>query len=248
MGSRRVSSGEQGLRQRLSLIMCLTGAALCASPAAAQPANGGLAPGIAPYVPPTGRQGPAATPPAVQANRPSSPVPTAAPQVMAAPAASPAATEAANEAYVLGPGDKLRIIVFGETDLSGEFTVADNGEISFPLIGQVAAGSKTVGQVRTEIQNALKQGYLKDPRVSAEVLTFRPFYILGEVAKPGEYQYSSGISVINAVATAGGFTYRANRKYVFIKKPDADKEVRVRLTQELEVVPGETVRVGERLF
>jgi polysaccharide export outer membrane protein len=138
--------------------------------------------------------------------------------------------------------------VFGEENLSGEFTVAGNGHVSFPLIGDVQASGQTVRALQLQIVHGLKEGYLKDPRVSAEVLTFRPYYLYGEVTKPGEYPYSDGMTVLNAVATAGGFTYRANQKFVFVKRPGQIKEQRVRLTPELQLAPGETVRIVERFF
>ncbi len=226
-------------------------AAACLVPVAGQAAqtapaaNGGLAPGIAPYTPPTAASRPAAPPAAstaspASAGAPAGPVPIA--------GAAPSAADPATLSYVLGPRDKLRIIVYGEPDLTGEFTIAGDGVLSFPLIGQVHAGGRSVDDLRNELVSRLSQGYLKDPRVSAEVLTFRPYYILGEVAKPGEYPYSSAITVINAVATAGGFTYRANKNIVFIKKPTDAKEQKVKVTGELTIEPGETIRVVERLF
>ncbi len=150
--------------------------------------------------------------------------------------------------YVLGSGDNLRIIVFGEDSLTGQFTVAGNGRLSFPLIGDVQAAGKTVQQLRDEITTALADGYIKDPKVSAEVMTFRPYYVLGEVEKPGQYPYVSGITVMNAVATAGGFTYRANNHSVFIKKANEIVEHKVPLNDALELAPGDTLRVGERYF
>jgi polysaccharide export outer membrane protein len=142
----------------------------------------------------------------------------------------------------------LRIIVFGEVSMSTDYVVAGNGTVSFPLIGTVQASGKTVEQLQDEIASALADGYIKQPKVSAEVETFRPFYILGEVAKPGAYPYSDNITVVDAVATAGGFTYRANHKYVLLKRSDAATEVKAPLTDELKLAPGDTVRVLERYF
>jgi protein involved in polysaccharide export with SLBB domain len=172
------------------------------------------------------------------------------PTSAAAPLNAPAPAAAAPEAYdyVLGPGDVVRIIVFGEQSLTGEFTVAGNGILSFPLIGDVQASGKTIEDLRDEITAALQNGYVKDPKVSAEVLNFRPYYILGEVAKPGQYPYSNRITVMNAIATAGGFTYRANHAYVFIKPSDGSTERKVRLNDQLLVAPGDTIRVAERYF
>jgi protein involved in polysaccharide export with SLBB domain len=176
---------------------------------------------------------------------------SAAAPTQAVSGASPAAGVAAPDSpynYRLGAGDVLRVIVFGEENLSGQFTVAGNGILSFPLVGDLPASGKTVEEVRNEIADALRNGYVKDPKVSAEVLTFRPYFILGEVAKPGEYPYSDRITVMNAIATAGGFTYRANQKFVFIKPSDGSSEHKVRLNDQLLLAPGDTVRVAERYF
>lgn len=150
--------------------------------------------------------------------------------------------------YVLGSGDQLRIIVFGEDNLSGEFVVDSSGFISMPLIGEVAAGQKTIRDFQRSVEAKLLDGYLKDPRVSAEVLNFRPYYILGEVTTSGEYPFSNGLTVLNAVATAGGFTYRANTKVVYIKRAGEQNEVQYPLTVSTAVQPGDTIRVAERLF
>lgn len=165
-------------------------------------------------------------------------------------APSTTAPPSANQSmdYLLGPGDKVRVTVFGEQSLSGEFYVAGSGLMSLPLIGELKAGGMTVGQFQTAVQDKLKDGYLRDPRVSAEVLTFRPFYILGEVEKPGTYPYTSGLTVLNAVATAGGFTYRADKKSVYIKHNGETSEVKGELKPSTVVAPGDTIRIGERFF
>ena len=164
--------------------------------------------------------------------------------------AEPAATAANAQAmdYLLGPGDKVRVTVYGEESLSGEFFVSGTGLMSLPLIGEIKVGGMTVGQFQTAVQDKLKDGYLKDPRVSAEVLTFRPFYILGEVEKPGTYPYTSGLTVLNAVATAGGFTYRADKKSVYIKRNGDTSENKGELKPSTLVSPGDTIRIGERFF
>ncbi len=149
--------------------------------------------------------------------------------------------------YTLGSGDKLRVIVFGEQDLSGEFDVTGTGKVSLPLIGQVQATGLTLNQFEDEIANKLKEGYLTSPKVSVEVLNYRPFYIIGEVDKPGEYPYTNGMSVLNAVAVAGGFTYRARQDQVFITRGgDAEREMAA--GQTVPVLPGDIVRIPERFF
>jgi polysaccharide export outer membrane protein len=170
-------------------------------------------------------------------------------QVVAAPADVPAAAAASTGyEYRLGSGDKIRLIIFGEPDLSGEFTISGDGVVSLPLIRDVRAAGLTASQLQVNVESAFKEGYLKDPRVSIEVLTFRPFYILGEVNKPGEYPYSNGITVVNAVALASGFSYRANQKKVFIRHAGATSEEEVPLTSTTMVAPGDTIRIAERYF
>lgn len=158
------------------------------------------------------------------------------------------APNAANFEYHLGAGDKLRIIVFGEESLTGEFFVSGGGKISFPLIGDIDAVGKTIPELQKAIEAKLADGYLKQPKVSAEVLNYRPFYILGEVMKPGEYPYTNGLTVLNAVATAQGFTYRADKRKVYIRRADTTGEKSEALTPTTPVEPGDTIRIGERLF
>lgn len=150
--------------------------------------------------------------------------------------------------YRLGAGDKVRVNVFGEEALTGEFLVGGSGKVSLPLIGEVQASGLTIAQLQDEIANALRQGFLNEPRVSAEVLNYRPFYILGEVNKPGEYPYTNNLTVLNAVATAEGFTYRADTRRVYIKRADGVGEQAFPLTTATQVAPGDTIRIGERYF
>jgi protein involved in polysaccharide export with SLBB domain len=124
-------------------------------------------------------------------------------------------------AYTLGNGDQLRITVFGQPDLSGQFEVDGTGSISMPLIGQVEALGLTTPQLENRIVEMLEGDYVLNPRVSAEVINYRPYYILGEVNRPGEYPYNSGLTVVNAVAAAGGWTYRARKNVVYIKSVDS---------------------------
>lgn len=152
------------------------------------------------------------------------------------------------EAYTLGTGDQLRLIVFGEEALSGEFLVDGSGAVSLPLIGEVQAAGLTVRALQRAIEESLSEGYLIDPRVSAEVINFRPFFIMGEVGSPGTYPYSDGLTVMNAVATAGGFTYRADERRVFIRRQEATGWQEFRLSSETRVYPGDTIRIGERFF
>jgi polysaccharide export outer membrane protein len=151
-------------------------------------------------------------------------------------------------AYTLGNGDQLRITVFGQPDLSGQFEVDGTGSISMPLIGQVEALGLTTPQLEDRIVEKLEGDYVLNPRVSAEVINYRPYYILGEVNRPGEYPYNSGLTVVNAVAAAGGWTYRARKNIVYIKSVDSNQEQAIELTTSTVVSPGDTIRIGERRF
>ena len=151
-------------------------------------------------------------------------------------------------AYRLGTGDKLRLIVFGEDDLGGEYVVDGSGQVRLPLIGQVKAGGLLVREFEAEVKAKLDEGYLKDARVSAEVTNYRPFYIIGEVNKAGEYPYVNGMSVLNAVALAGGYTYRASSSYVFIRRSGSTKEAHLPADQTTRIQPGDIIRIPERFF
>jgi polysaccharide export outer membrane protein len=149
--------------------------------------------------------------------------------------------------YRLGAGDQLRVTVFGEPDLTGEYTVGSQGTIAYPLVGEIAAVGLTVLEFTEALRTALLQ-YLRNPNVSVEVANYRPFFILGEVQRPGTYPYSADLTVLNAVATAGGFTYRANRRRVFIRHANEAEERPYRLNTTTPVSPGDTIRIGERFF
>ncbi len=130
--------------------------------------------------------------------------------------AAPTIVKAEVNAYVLGPGDRLKVVVYGEPDLSGETEVDGRGLISTPLIGPTQAGSHTLHEVEVLVASRLAGRYLINPRVSIEVLNYRPFFILGEVNNPGSYPIVNGMSVLNAVALSGGFTYRARKDEMMI--------------------------------
>lgn len=152
--------------------------------------------------------------------------------------------------YELAAGDELRITVFGEEALSKEYTVSSAGDLSFPLIGDVPVAGKTVAELQNQLITSLSQGYLNDPRVNAEVLNYRPFYILGEVGKAGEFPFRDDLTVFQAVALAGGFSYRADQSRVFIRRAGTSREETydLRAGKPVFVAPGDTIRVGERYF
>lgn len=173
----------------------------------------------------------------------------AAPGPAAAPADVSETVSVSSPGYELGNGDRLRVTVFDEPGLSGEFQVDGTGQVSLPLVGEISVAGKSVREFQLEFERQLREdGFLVNPRVAAEVINFRPYYILGEVSRPGEYPYTDALTVMNAVATAQGFTYRANKRTVFIRKAGATSEEAVRLTPTLRVEPGDTIRIAERLF
>lgn len=176
----------------------------------------------------------------------SQPAPAATTPSAALPSGGPAVIT--DEHYRLGTGDKLKVNVYGEEDLSGEFLVDGSGQVQLPLVGQVKAANLTIHEFVTEVVNALKEGYLKDPKVSVEVLNYRPFYIIGEVNRPGEYPFENGLSVLGAVALAGGYTYRANDNDVYVRRAGSDKEERMPANSNTKIFPGDIIRVAERLF
>jgi polysaccharide export outer membrane protein len=152
-------------------------------------------------------------------------------------------------AYALSGGDRVRVVVFGDPTLGGEFTIDGSGFIALPLIGQVDVRGLTTAQLQSRIVAKLADGYLQDPRVAVEVLSTRPFYILGEVNKPGQYPFANGLTVEAAVAQAGGYTYRAKTKKVLIKHAGETSEfIAYDVTAATRVAPGDTIRIKERWF
>jgi protein involved in polysaccharide export with SLBB domain len=150
-------------------------------------------------------------------------------------------------AYTLGAGDKIRVTTFGFENLSGEFIIGADNAIALPLIGAISAKGATPVELQAKITDALvDRKIVRDPRVSAEVIEYRPYYILGEVGKPGQYPFTNGLTVLKAVATAQGFTYRANEKTIFITRDLTNSEITVPLTPSTPVRPGDTVRIAER--
>jgi polysaccharide export outer membrane protein len=151
--------------------------------------------------------------------------------------------------YRLGANDRLRITVFGQPTLTGEYTLDGNGVLSFPLIGNLPASGETTSQLQRAIAAKLSPDYLVNPNVSAEVITRRPFYVIGEVQKPGNYSYVTSLTAINAVAMAGGFTRRAKKNDFYIRRTTADGQtVRVEAHSGTVLQPGDTLEVRERLF
>ncbi len=153
-----------------------------------------------------------------------------------------------NYVYQIGPGDRVKVTTYGEDRLTGEFTVNSAGAISFPLLGTVPVAGKTLPEFNADLQQRLASGFMKNPQVAVEMLTFRPVYILGEVQRPGEFPYGERLSIYALVAKAGGFTYRANQKFAYVRGENETAERAVRLTSATAVQPGDTIRIPERTF
>ena len=168
----------------------------------------------------------------------------------AAPAACAAAPVAAayDKAYRLDAGDKLRVVVYGQDGLTNAYAIDAGGSITMPLIGAVPARGRTPAGLAAEITARLRGGYNRDPSVAVEIESYRPFFILGEVAAPGQYPYVPNMSVESAVAIAGGFSPRARRDQVTLTHTDSSGSVRVMAPLGSSLSPGDTVLVGERWF
>lgn len=153
-----------------------------------------------------------------------------------------------NQEYRLGSGDLLKITVFNQKDLSGDYTINGSGQISLPLIGDVNAKDLTAKQVEQGITKKLMPDYLLNPRVSVQVLNYRPFYILGEVKQPKSYPYVDGMTYLNAVAIAGGYTYRAKEDHVEVIRMNDPQKRELTLKMDEKVLPGDVIHVKERFF
>lgn len=154
----------------------------------------------------------------------------------------------ADEPYTLASGDRLRVIVFGQDSLSNTYSVDGAGFISMPLIGLVPAAGRDTRALQSEIAVRLRNGFIRDPRVSVEVEAFRPFYVLGEVTNAGQYPFVEGLTAQNAVAIAGGFNPRGYQGGVDLTRVVNGYSItgRVPLTQAIR--PGDTITVRERIF
>ena len=157
-------------------------------------------------------------------------------------------TPATVPVYRLGAGDKLRIVVFGEQDLSGEFIIDGAGALSLPLIGQVTVGGFTPNEAERRVSERLSDGYLINPRVAIEVMNYRPFFIIGEVNRPGSYPYVNGMTVLNAVAIGGGYTYRARKDRMMVVRGGEKERAESPISEEAPILPGDIIRVPERFF
>jgi polysaccharide export outer membrane protein len=151
--------------------------------------------------------------------------------------------------YTLGAGEEVRVVVFGQTQLTGEFTVNDRGAISVPLLGDIPASGETTDALAQNIATALEdKKILLNPSVSVQVVQYRPVFILGEVVKPGQYPYEPGMTALTLVAIAGGFTYRAQTGYISVLRKVDGHVVEGRAPRGEEILPGDVVTIFERYF
>jgi polysaccharide biosynthesis/export protein len=164
----------------------------------------------------------------------------------AAYAATPRTSHVAG--YRLDAGDRLRVVVYGQEDLTNTYAIDAGGAIMMPLIGPVPARGRTTVVLAAEISAKLRNGYIRDPSVAVEIVSYRPFFILGEVASPGQYPYVPNMSVEIAVAIAGGFSPRALRDHVTLTHNDGSGSARIEVPLGTAVSPGDTVLVGDRWF
>jgi len=151
-------------------------------------------------------------------------------------------------AYHLDAGDKLRVVIYGQEGLTNTYAIDASGSITMPLIGSVPARGRTTAGLAAEIAAKLRNGYIREPSVAVEIDSYRPFFILGEVAAPGQYPYVPNMTVESAIAIAGGFSPRARRDIVTLTHTDPSGVARYDVPLGTSLRPGDTVQVGERWF
>jgi polysaccharide biosynthesis/export protein len=148
----------------------------------------------------------------------------------------------------LQPGDKVRLNVYGEDRLSGEYQIDQSGQISLPLAGTVEAQGLTQTELEQALSKKFRSEYLKNPKVTVTIATLQPYYMMGEVTKPGEYAYKAGLNVLTALAIAGGPTYRASRSSVQIQRRGETSARDYPISVTVPILPGDVIRVPERYF
>lgn len=156
------------------------------------------------------------------------------------------AAVAGDSAYRLGPTDVIIVTVHNHEDLSGTLQLDGSGLLSMPLIGQFEAAGLTTAELERKITGLLKPDYLVNPRVTVRVQNYRPYYLIGEVSSTGAFNYVQGMSFMQAIAIAGGYSYRAKKGVVFVRRGDSDEEIELDVNDRVQ--PGDIIRVAERLF
>ena len=162
--------------------------------------------------------------------------------------AGPAPFRGSDGPYLLGPGDKVRLKFYDDANLNEEYEVNSAGFVSIPLVGEVKASGLTTSQLEKTIARRMKGKIAQEPNVTAEISSYAPFYIFGEVKKAGYYPYQPGITVAGAIATAGGLTYRADENTIYLQHAGALVQEEVKLNIPTRIFPGDNIRVGERMF
>jgi polysaccharide export outer membrane protein len=161
---------------------------------------------------------------------------------------APGAYRPVSASYVLGPNDHVHVNVYGEGELTNDYAVDGSGFVSIPLAGRIKASGLTTAQLSHAIAGKLTDGIIRDPKVTVEVASYAPYYIHGEVKQGGEFVYKSGLTIMDAVAAAGGFTYRADEDRVFLQRAGQPGETLFRLDGPIPVYPGDNIRIPERYF
>lgn len=153
------------------------------------------------------------------------------------------------EGYRLEPGNRVHVVVFGENNLSGDFTLDPAGSLVMPLVGSVPASGVTVPVVAKRIEDLLRRnGYLQEPKVAVDVVSFRPFYVMGEVRQPGEFPYMSGMTVLSAVARAGGYDYRAREGEAVLVRMENGEQREYHAIERTPIMPGDIIKILQRHF
>jgi polysaccharide biosynthesis/export protein len=162
--------------------------------------------------------------------------------------ASPAPMRNSDGPYMLGPGDRLRIKVYSDPDMTGEYEINSSGAVAIPLVGDVKASGMTTHQLEQAIARRMKGKVATEPHVSVEMAAYAPYYVFGEVKNAGEFQYHLGLTVADAIAAAGGLTYRANEHRISLRRAGSRVEQTVALDVPVRIYPGDNIRVAESFF
>lgn len=152
------------------------------------------------------------------------------------------------DSYRLGPNDEISLTVFGERDLSVIRQLDGQGVVDLPLIGRVDLSTLTSSQAVQKISARYQNGYLQSPQITLQIIKYRPFFVLGEVGKPGRYDYQENITVLEAVAASEGFTYRANQKSIEIIRKINNQPQSFTANTHSIVLPGDIIKIKERFF
>jgi polysaccharide biosynthesis/export protein len=159
-----------------------------------------------------------------------------------------AIVDASTSSPRLQPGEKIRVTVYGEASLSGDYQIDPSGFISLPLAGPVKAAGLTQAELEQALAKKFRTEYLKNPKVTVTIAEFKPFYIIGEIEKPGAYPYASGLNILSAIAIAGGTTYRASKSTVLIQHPGEGGLREYPLAASVPILPGDIIKIPQRYF